>query len=123
VEVGTLIAYGLIPMLVAGLLLLTVAFLAFLRKPRPEGIKFERWESGHISPGPARIKVGFQYFGFLIMFAALEPVVVTLLIISPSSRFAPENHVLVILAVLLIVAPILVFTLRQARETRYWAWR
>ena len=122
-DVASIIAYGVLPLLVAGLLLATVAILAYIRKPKPEGIKFERWESGHIVKGPARVKVGFQYFGFLIMFAALEPVVITLLIISPASRFAVENHVLIILASLLIVLPILVFTLKQAREVRYWSWR
>ncbi len=119
----TIIAYGVLPILVAGLLLITVALLAFIRRPRPEGIKFERWESGHLSPGQARVKVGFQYFGFLIMFAAIEPVVITLLIISASSRFAVESNALIVLASILIVLPILLFTLKQAKETRYWSWR
>lgn len=122
-DVTSIIAYGALPLLVAGLLLMAVGFLAKLRKPKPEGVKFERWESGHLVRGEARVKVGFQYFGFLIMFAALEPVVITLLVISPASRFAVENHALVILASLLIVVPILVFTLKQAREIRYWSWR
>lgn len=122
-DINSLMAYGVLPLLVLLLLLVSVGFLALFRKPIPEGIKLDRYESGHVSPGPARVKLGFQYFGFLIIFATIEPIVVLLFVISPSMRFDSLSVLTIIGFSIAVVAPILIYAIRQAKKIGYWGWR
>jgi|Deesub1362A_J573_1020465.scaffolds.fasta_scaffold00772_8 NADH-quinone oxidoreductase subunit A len=53
-----------------------------LPKKNPTDLKYLRYEAGNIPLGVPKWTLPMQYYGFMVMFMALEPVVVLLLIFS-----------------------------------------
>lgn len=53
-----------------------------LPKRKPTDLKYLRWESGNISVGLPKYVLPFQYFGFMMLFMAFEPIVVLMLLFS-----------------------------------------
>ncbi len=60
-----------------------------LPKRNPNDLKYQRWESGNISVGYPKYTLPMQYFGFMVLFMAFEPIIVLLLLLSvfPSLNF------------------------------------
>ena len=53
-----------------------------LPKRKPSKLKYMRWEAGNIPIATPKYVLSMQYFGYLILFMALEPVVVLLFLFS-----------------------------------------
>ncbi|WP_456369024.1 NADH-quinone oxidoreductase subunit A [Geoglobus sp.] len=53
-----------------------------LPKRNPTDLKYLRWESGNVSVGLPKYVLPMQYYGFVVLFMAFEPVVVLLLLFA-----------------------------------------
>ena len=53
-----------------------------LPKRNPTELKYLRWESGNISAGLPKYTLPMQYYGFVVLFMAFEPVVVLFLLFA-----------------------------------------
>ncbi|AKG92305.1 NADH dehydrogenase subunit A [Geoglobus ahangari] len=53
-----------------------------LPKRNPTELKYLRWESGNISVGLPKYTLPMQYYGFVVLFMAFEPIVVLLLLFA-----------------------------------------
>ncbi len=114
--------YGVIPAGLVSLLLLAIVLLYYVMGPRSSEVRNARYEAGNPPSGKARGKIGFQYLGYLILFASLEPVAILLFMVSPSLRYSYERAVLVGVAAVAIIIPLLVYGLRYSRDIRRWEW-
>ncbi len=79
----------------------------------PSDLKESRWESGNLPIQHPKFTLPMQYFGFMFMFMAAEPVIVLLLLLSayPSLEF-----IAVMLVVLLLLLPTIYVGYKAALE-------
>ncbi len=64
-------------LLIDGVMLILIKVVP-MKKPTP--VKLERYESGHIPTIPPKYTLPMQYFGYVFMFMACEPILVLLLL-------------------------------------------
>ena len=119
----TIASFGIVPAFLLLLLVGVILLLYYINKPIPEESKFERFESGHITRDPARVGLGFQYFGYLVIFATLEPIIILLLLVASASASAFFIQATIVLIAIAIVIPVLAFALRESKKVRQWSWR
>ncbi|MBE8539777.1 NADH-quinone oxidoreductase subunit A [Geoglobus acetivorans] len=87
-----------------------------LPKKNPTPLKYERWESGNISVGFPKYTLPMQYFGFLVLFMAFEPVVVLILLFA----MFPGLDYLKFLAIALVsMLPAFYFSYKLADEASH----
>ena len=82
-----------------------------LPKRNPTDLKYLRYEAGNIPLGVPKWTLPFQYYGFMIMFMALEPVLVMLLIFSV---FPSMSSAYLLAIALVMFLPALYFTYNYA---------
>lgn len=74
-------------------------------------IKIQRFEAGNLPVGAPKSVLPMQYFGFLFMFLACEPIIVLLLLFSAN----PTNYAIVLIILsLLILLPALYVSYKYA---------
>jgi NADH-quinone oxidoreductase subunit A len=124
--VRTLVSIVVIPLAVFILTLGLVMLLAFITQSRPdvevlERFKFLRYESGNPMKGEARRVLSMQYFGYLILFLALEPAVIllALTLLAPPEGLA--NLLVIYMVLILVFTPLLVYGVRESRRVDLWA--
>ena len=77
-----------------------------LPKKNPTDLKYLRYEAGNIPLGVPKWTLPMQYFGFMVMFMALEPVVVLLLIFF---SFPSAKSVFLLAVALIMFLPAIYF--------------
>ena len=114
-----LFGLAVIPGLIVALLALVVYITRLLIKPGAGEYRVKRYEAGNPPKGEARVPVGFQYFGFLIMFLALEPTLIIMytVLVKPSL-----NSILTYIFMLVLLAPALAYAYIVSNRTREWEW-
>ncbi len=73
----------------------------------PSEVKQSRWEAGNLPIKNQKFVLPMQYFGFMFMFMAVEPVIVTLFLFSAYPR-APNFIPILLLSLLLLVPAVYV---------------
>jgi NADH-quinone oxidoreductase subunit A len=123
--VRTLASVVVVPLTVLILTLGLVLFLTLITQGRPdveslERFKFLRYESGNPMKGEARRILSMQYFGYLVLFLALEPalILVALTLLAPSNRLL--NLLAIYLILILVFTPLLVYGVRESRRVELW---
>ena len=88
---------------------------------KPTTIKLMRYEAGNPPLGQFRYVLPMQYFGYLFMFVALEPLIVLLLVLSvASSTITSMTSLLILVALCLVVMiPLLYTAYRYSIEIAY----
>ncbi|MFQ6054508.1 MAG: NADH-quinone oxidoreductase subunit A [Methanosarcinales archaeon] len=82
-----------------------------LPKYNPTPVKLQRFEAGNWPVGVPKSVLPMQYFGFLFMFMACEPIVVLLLLFSAN----PTDYAIVLLLLsLLILLPAVYVSYKSA---------
>jgi len=90
-------------------LLIDLAILLFVRrvvKLRPTQIKLLRFEAGNIPVGTFRYTLLMQYFGYLFMLVALEPLFILILVLSVSAIHTIPLTLFVTVCLLTLAVPI-----------------
>ncbi len=123
--VRTLLSAVIIPLAVLILTLGLVLALAVITRGRPdvealERFKFLRYEAGNPMKGEARRVLSMQYFGYLILFLALEPalILVALTLLAPTERLV--NLLTIYIVLILVFTPLLVYGVRESRKVELW---
>ncbi|MGC8675794.1 NADH-quinone oxidoreductase subunit A [Fervidicoccus sp.] len=123
--ITAIFSYGVVPALLLFFLLTVISLLYFvLRKEEKTitGLKDERYEAGNPPKYKARVRVGFQYLGFFILFASFESVVVTFLLLSLSSGAYINKLAEFFLSIVLVSVPILLYGIKEAEKVENWVW-
>ena len=123
--VKTLASILVVPSLVLILTLGLVWLLKVLTEGRPdvellERFKLARYESGNPAKGEARRVLSMQYFGYLILFLALEPALILValaLLTSPGNLW---SLIVIYLFLLLVFTPLIAYGVRESRRVESW---
>ena len=115
-------AYGYIPLAVFSLLIITVIFLYYVTKPKVNPVKNARYEAGNPPKGTGRGRLGFQYFGYLVLFASIEPVIIILLALAPAISVSYRKTLIDTTIIMAILLPILAYGIKIASNPRLWRW-
>ncbi|RLG37427.1 NADH-quinone oxidoreductase subunit A [Candidatus Alkanophaga liquidiphilum] len=109
--IGTLIAVCLITDLVMLIL------IKIFPKYYPSELKSGRFEAGNVPLRYPRWTLPMQYFGFMFLFMAVEPIIVLLLVLSSLS---PEHFLPLLLISLLLLLPTIYVGYKMAVEGGRW---
>jgi len=123
VDTSTLIAFILA--LAGGIAFGVIGFTIsrVVAPPKPMPLKNERFDCGNIPTKQGRGKLTMQYFAYLVVFLAVEPVFIYsfLLLMDAHQAFFATSTLFG--AILLILVPPLIFGLDAARKVRLWEMR
>jgi len=97
----------IVGILIGVCIIMDVAILGLakvLPQKNPTPVKIQRFEAGNPPIGVPKFVMPMQYMGFMVMFMALEPVLVLLLLLSayPTPAFA----YILLVSMILIVPPL-----------------
>jgi len=85
----------------------------FMPKQKPTELKYMRWEAGNIPLATPKYVLPMQYYGYLILFMALEPVAVILLLMA---TFPSLSVLQLFVLTMVAVAPAIYYTFNYAFE-------
>ncbi|MGC9108413.1 MAG: NADH-quinone oxidoreductase subunit A [Infirmifilum sp.] len=101
--------------ILAGLLVILLALLLERGPARP--FKRLRYEAGNPPKGEAKKRIPFQYYGYLILYLGIEPLII-LLYLLPFSNL--QQGLIIVGAMLLAVIPDVWWGLKLADEISLW---
>ncbi|MCE4599914.1 MAG: NADH-quinone oxidoreductase subunit A [Desulfurococcales archaeon] len=115
----------IIPLLLVLMLLMAIMFLRIVTATSRDVASLEkykelRYEAGNPMKGEAKSKVSMQYFGFLVIFLAVEPAII-LLAIALTVPQALTGKLLYLYGVFIAVyTPLLLYAVKEARRIEAW---
>jgi len=118
-------SFIIVPMIILALLvgvivLLRVALRARTDIERHEPYKYLPFESSNPPRGVGKSRITFQYFGYLIMFLAVEPMVVLLTFLTAASRSYSGDLLLLYLILVAVLAPLLAYGAYVSKRVSEW---
>lgn len=125
-SVKTLMSVAVVPILLTVVFLAVIHIIAVLVSARPDvdarkPFKYERYEAGNPPKGEPRRAVSMQYFGYLVMFLALEPALVLFALLILARGDLASRVLAVYTAVLAVFIPFLIYGIRESRRVESWA--
>lgn len=104
--------------IVAGLL---VVVLALILVEGPEGkFKRKRYEAGNPPSGEAKTQLPYQYYGYLLLYLTVEPLLAFLYLYPGVPREQALPSFLVLLSAFLFLAPLVAWGVKAADELERW---
>ncbi|EHP68807.1 NADH:ubiquinone oxidoreductase subunit 3 (chain A) [Metallosphaera yellowstonensis MK1] len=105
----------------------TYKLLSLIVPHNPNPIKNSRFEAGNIPTGEGRLWFPLQYYGYLLVYTTLEPIVIILFLASAvpfyGSSLLFRNLLIVVGSFLVIMYPILYYTIKQVDQILNWELR
>lgn len=90
-------------------------------------VKVSRFEAGNIPYGEGRLWFPLQYYGYILVYTSIEPIIVLLFAIAEAaydtSFILFRNFLIIILASIVILYPILYYAIKQVNTIEYWLLR
>ncbi|ALL01515.1 NADH ubiquinone oxidoreductase chain A [Pyrodictium delaneyi] len=116
-----IIAVAVVLTVVPLTLLLVYAFLSRVTRGPDHVYKRLRYEAGNPPRGAARIPTIYQYFGYILIFVALDPVFMLLFVLPAAAGGQWLKAVLLSMASVAAILPPIVYAARYARRREYWS--
>ncbi|AOL16058.1 NADH dehydrogenase [Sulfolobus sp. A20] len=102
-------------------------FLTLVLPSKPNPLKVSRFEAGNIPFGLGRLWFPLQYYGYLIVYTTLEPIIVMLLPITFSDYYTSliyfRDLIIIIAVFIILLYPVLYYSIRQINILSYWELR
>ena len=87
-------------------------------------VKVSRFEAGNIPYGEGRLWFPLQYYGYILIYTSIEPIVVLFFAIAEaaysSSFLLFRNLLIIILSSIVILYPILYYAVKQVNTIENW---
>jgi len=121
------VAFGLpsILVLIAGYGGYKILSLIVPNEPSP--IKTSRFEAGNIPTGEGRLWFPLQYYGYLLIYTSLEPILVLLFTIASIpfylSSLLFRNILIIVLSFIILLYPVLLYSINQINTILNWELR
>ena len=115
-----IIAFGVLFVLGFAVLILTVLLALIIVKGKDYPMKRKRFEAGNPPHGVARTGILFQYYGYLIVFLAFEPIMIILFLLPLQSRNNPIQSFALIMGLLGLMLPPLAYALKISGMIERW---
>ncbi len=110
----------ILALLVGVVLILRIALRARSHLDRVEPYKYLPFESSNPPRGTGKSRLTFQYFGYLIMFLAVEPAVVLLTFLATASRGYSGDLLLLYIVLVAVFAPLLAYGAYVSKKVSHW---
>ncbi|QKQ99493.1 NAD(P)H-quinone oxidoreductase subunit 3 [Metallosphaera tengchongensis] len=105
----------------------TYKLLSLALPNNPNPLKTSRFEAGNIPTGEGRLWFPLQYYGYLLVYTTLEPIVVLLFIVAAVPFYNNftlfRNLIIVAGSFLILMYPILYYAIKQIDTLTYWGLR
>ena len=102
-------------------------FLSVVLPGEHNPIKISRFEAGNIPYGEGRLWFPLQYYGYILIYTSLEPIIVLLFAIAEAeyttSFILFRNLLIIIIASIVILYPILYYSIKQINILENWLFR
>ncbi|MEM0374586.1 MAG: NADH-quinone oxidoreductase subunit A [Sulfolobaceae archaeon] len=125
--INALLAFGLPILIFLGLGYALYKFLQLVTPSRYNPVKVSRFEAGNIPTGEGRLWFPLQYYGYVLVYMSLEPIIVILLIAAQAPYYASNvlfrNLALIIGSFLLFLYPVIYFGIRESDKIELWELR
>ncbi|MEM4042296.1 MAG: NADH-quinone oxidoreductase subunit A [Saccharolobus sp.] len=93
----------------------------------PNPLKVSRFEAGNIPTGLGRLWFPLQYYGYLLIYTTLEPIIVLLIPIAYSDYYVSFNAfaklLMIIIVFIILMYPVLYYSIKQINILEYWGLR
>ncbi|MEJ2776941.1 NADH-quinone oxidoreductase subunit A [Sulfolobaceae archaeon RB850M] len=90
-------------------------------------LKVSRFEAGNIPFGEGRLWYPLQYYGYLLVYTSIEPIIVILLAIAEASYYSSfilfRNLLILITSMIVLLYPVLYYAVKQVNVIEYWLMR
>ncbi|MCG2909632.1 MAG: NADH-quinone oxidoreductase subunit A [Sulfolobaceae archaeon] len=90
-------------------------------------LKVSRFEAGNIPFGEGRLWYPLQYYGYLLVYTSIEPIIVILLAIAEASYYSSfilfRNLLILITSTIVLLYPVLYYAVKQVNVIEYWLMR
>jgi len=90
-------------------------------------LKVSRFEAGNIPFGEGRLWYPLQYYGYLLVYTSIEPIIVILLAIAEASYYSSfilfRNLLILITSTIVLLYPVLYYAVKQINVIEYWLMR
>jgi NADH-quinone oxidoreductase subunit A len=124
---NALLAFGLPLLIFIGLGYAIYLILKLILPSRYNPIKVSRFEAGNIPTGEGRLWFPLQYFGYVLVYMSLEPIIVILLIISQTPYYINNNIFLKLLIIVcsfvVLMYPVIYYGIKLSDMIKYWELR
>jgi len=117
-----IISISLVLVINMAVLLLVVALARLIARGPEYPMKTMRYEAGNPPKGRARSWLPMQYYGYLIIFLAFEPIL-ALIFLFPYYGGSILNMFYLFLAIIGIATPPFIYAVRQAGNIDLWRFR
>ena len=105
----------------------TYKLLELVMPRNPNPLKTARFEAGNIPTGEGRLWFPLQYYGYLLVYTTLEPIVVLLFVAAAVPFYNNftlfRNLLIVVGSFLVLMYPVLYYAIRQIDMITYWGLR
>ncbi|WP_126449137.1 NADH-quinone oxidoreductase subunit A [Sulfodiicoccus acidiphilus] len=119
-----LVAFGVTIVLILAIGYGGYKFLSIALEGKPSPLKTDRFEAGNIPTGEGRLWFPLQYYGYLLIYTTLEPIIVLLFLASSALTIQATYYLLFLVGALIIVLyPVINYAIRQINTISYWELR
>lgn len=118
-------SFIIVPTIILAVLVGTILLLRMLLRPASyieskEPYKYKLFESSNPPRGVGKSRLSYQYFGYLIMFLAVEPAVVLLTFLASAPSEYSRNLLLLYLVMVAVFAPLLAYGAYVSKRIEEW---
>ena len=106
-----------------GVLALVVLLALLMTRGAEYPYKRERYEAGNPPSGVARRWYPIQYYGYLIIFLAFEPILALLFLLPYYAALSPARTLMIVAATMAISLPPLYYGLSHSRRIELWRFK
>lgn len=87
-------------------------------------MKVSRFEAGNIPFGEGRLWFPLQYYGYLLIYTSIEPIVVILFSLAQAYYYTSTtlftNLLIIALVSIALLYPVLYYAIKQINVIQYW---
>ena len=123
IQTTELIAYIITIILGYGIGIIGLALGKLVSPRKSYPLKEERYECGNKPYGRARGWFAMQYYGYLIVFLTVEPIVIYLFFILIAAHETLNTVIILFLLILGILTPPLIYGLKVSEMVKLWTVR
>ncbi|MCY0850608.1 NADH-quinone oxidoreductase subunit A [Sulfuracidifex metallicus] len=121
------LAFGLPIIIFLGAGLGGYKIISLIVPSKPNPVKLSRFEAGNIPTGEGRLWFPLQYYGYLLVYTTLEPLIVFLFLVASASYSGNlilfRNLVAVVGTFIVVLYPILNYAIKQINIVLNWELR
>lgn len=122
-----IMAFGLPTILILGLGYGGYKILSLILPQNPTPLKISRFEAGNVPYGEGRLWFPLQYYGYLLMYVTIEPIIILLFAIALAplqGNFLLFRNLLIITgSFIILIYPVMYYSITQINAIQNWVLR